>query len=770
MTLNFPAAPASGATHNATNGLQYTYDGVKWTSQGAYATGLKDVVKLDSIASQFNGSLTSFTLTNNSVGINPLSAESLTISLGGVIQEPQTAYTVNSATGVITFTSAPAAGTTFYGVLQSRLPVNTAAIGTLGDGAVSTEGKLANGVVTEAKLGVGAVTETKLGTGAVTETKLGTGSITNAKVNSAAAIDSTKLSFTQTGTGADARTVDSKLKDTLHFKDFGAVGDGSTNDAVPLLEALNAATGRVLDGGGLTYKCNSMLAPTSENIVVQNATFDFSGVTATGNTANAYISFTGSVGTPTAVSADINVGANTFTVASTSGLTTPNSYHILEDDQVVTSSEGLTLGQYIFIKEVNTTSKLVTLHNDILYKFLSASNAQVVPVTMKKNITFRNVIIKGANPAGTTTSNTHTGLRFRRCEGVTVENCTLEDIDYAGSVIDASVNVKISNCTCKHHTKTGTSYGFVIGNGSYGVNIVNSYGQDLRHFVTIGDNEGINLFINVTNCHVSGCRDAGIDSHSGGDFVNFSGNTIEGSSFDSGMLDGIIFQGINCIINDNVIVGIRRHAIHHQPILNFAAASGGTASSVISGNKIINHGDASSNEAGVLVFNHSNVLGTIDGVVIANNIMEGTSNTGISIYASGGPINNVSITGNNINHSNVQGILLRSGTDSGETIKNFNITGNIVNAGTATGPEGIYMFGNSTCGISNGTVTGNVVDMKDPASSGTHANSSTAIRLDHTDHTVVSSNIVVDAKVFINPTSATSDNVYANNIDNSPDN
>ncbi len=85
-------------------------------------------------------------------------------------------------------------------------------------------------------------------------------SITNSEINNNAAIDSTKLSFTQTGTGANARTVDSKLKEILHFKDFGAVGDGSTNDATALLEALNAASGKVLDGGGLTYKCNSLFS------------------------------------------------------------------------------------------------------------------------------------------------------------------------------------------------------------------------------------------------------------------------------------------------------------------------------------------------------------------------------------------------------------------------------------------------------------------------------------------------------------------------------
>ena len=577
------------------------------------------------------------------------------------------------------------------------------------------------------------------------------------------------LNFTQQGTGAVSRSVQNKLEDIISPLDFGATGDGSTNDATALLAALNAATGKILDGGGLTYKCNSMLTPQSQNIVVQNATFDFSGVTTTG--AAGYIAFEGSVGTATAVAADINVGDNTFTVASTTGLTTKDSWHILEDDQVVTSGESLTLGQYIFIKEVNTSSKLVTLHNDVLYKFLSGSNAQVVPVTMKKDITFINVIIKGANPAGITTDNNHCGVKFKKCENVTIENCTFENVDRIGVILDACVNVKISNSTCKHATKTGTSYGFGVHNGCYGVNIVNSYGQDLRHFVTLGDNEGINLFVNVTNCHVTGCRDAGIDAHTAGDFVNFSGNTLEGSSFDSGQLDGIIFQGINCIINDNIIVGMRRHAIFYQPTYNFAAASGGTGSAVISSNQIINHGDASSNEAGINVFNNSNALGTIDGVVIANNVIEGTSDTGISVYASGGAINNIAITGNTIKHHKVQGIIVRAGTDSGETIKMVNVTGNIINcSSSASGAEGIYIYGNSTCGISNGTVSNNVIDMKDPASSGTHSNASTAIRLDHTDHTVVSSNVVVDAKVFINPTSATSDNVYANNIDNSPDN
>ena len=49
------------------------------------------------------------------------------------------------------------------------------------------------------------------------------------------------ITFTQTGTGATTTTVDSKLKDVVSVKDFGAVGDGVTDDTTAIAASITAS-------------------------------------------------------------------------------------------------------------------------------------------------------------------------------------------------------------------------------------------------------------------------------------------------------------------------------------------------------------------------------------------------------------------------------------------------------------------------------------------------------------------------------------------------
>ena len=88
-------------------------------------------IKLDDLQSQFNGTTTTFSLTAGGQAYKPGSSNALLVSLGGVIQEAGSAYTLNN--DEITFSNPPTADANIFIIALG----NSVSIGVPADKAVT---------------------------------------------------------------------------------------------------------------------------------------------------------------------------------------------------------------------------------------------------------------------------------------------------------------------------------------------------------------------------------------------------------------------------------------------------------------------------------------------------------------------------------------------------------------------------------------------------------------------------------------------------------
>jgi len=267
----------------------------------------------------------------------------------------------------------------------------------------------------------------------VTSTMIASGTIIDADVNISGAINATKLNFLQAGASGVARTVDSKLKDTVSVKDFGAVGDGVTDDTAAYLAAI--ATGKNVYFPKGTYFVAPVASPTI-NARLSGAVLS-SGQTVFGDGASSVIKW--------------NTG-----VAAT-----------------VQTLMMITSGLNIVVRDLRFTGAALAVQ-------IKASADGGVD-----GVTFENLVIDDMGiglGAGEQIALNPSGSKF--IKNVTVKNCTFDTIGVHGVLITNIYGFIVDACYFNNIGYYATSGGFCVdmSQGSRHGTLTNCIAKNSRYF------------------------------------------------------------------------------------------------------------------------------------------------------------------------------------------------------------------------------------------------------------------------------------------------
>lgn len=340
--------------------------------------------------------------------------------------------------------------------------------------------------------------------------------------------------------GFKSSNVYTALERTISVKDYGAVGDGITDDSAAFIAARTAAAGKKIHVPAGTYKLNNVLS-SSEDLILEGdgdaTVLDFTGTISGGNYALE------AIGTATQIeelSGTQNVGSSTVLFVSAPTLSVGDVFVIYNPTDSSWSGfrTDYRAGEWCETESIATNT--VTLKNP-LYDTYVAANVDVYKISGPK-VHLANFKIKGTTILGL--------IKTTFCTDVSIENISATHANDSIIYIDRCFNVNITNPKLKNVGDGGDDYAIAIGNSQH----VRTFGGNLyarRHPVTHGGGSGV-CTVPVRDSRVIGSLLKN-DIASGVSTADFHGN-VEDSSFENCTIHGGIgFAGKNNSANNCVI-------------------------------------------------------------------------------------------------------------------------------------------------------------------------------------------------------------------------
>ena len=316
------------------------------------------------------------------------------------------------------------------------------------------QGGIADGSITSSKLADSAVTSSKLADGAVTTAKLADNAVTTAKL-----VDGAVTTSNYTYSGGVQQTVQARLEQYVSVKDFGAVGDGVTDDTAAIQAALNSNNGAVYLPSG-TYKTQPLTI--SSSMMLYGAGSGLSKLTYAGIKNTSTIS----VQSPNVTLKDFAIFvSNTSIDGATMGLTlsgTDVSHLRLSDLYIKGQVNGALSATHGILIAASTQGDYCTVNDVHLEEHnfpLFTQNSFGTTGNSCRYWTFNSCSVVNCKRGFTFNSDLATSGRTDAWQNVTVDSCmfigTAPDTDRC-TVIggDSCLNLTITNCVFRDRSGT----------------------------------------------------------------------------------------------------------------------------------------------------------------------------------------------------------------------------------------------------------------------------------------------------------------------------
>ena len=331
----------------------------------------------------------------------------------------------------------------------------------------------------------------------------------------AASSGSSLVGFIQSGTGAVATTVQAKLRQTVSVKDFGAVGDGTTDDTAAIQAALNAAYQVFLPTG--TFRITSTITISSAgsligegfgSIIVNNAVTR--GVFTAGN--NVIIANLRVVGT----------GSTTGHVDGRGAIHCENATNVIIDNVKVVDarSTGISIGSCTNVQISN-----FIVDNTLEHGLYLADSDRV-------NVTNGNIYNAGQLEPATVPQGT--GFKIAACTDIAANNVQTF-LSYAyGCIVEGYITKSADRINFNNVSAQGGAIGYSglrITNYVNGLNILGGFYRG-EYGITNFSSDGIGIPQNIyfSDVRAQGGTSFGLRVYYGSNVNVFGGQYISGTT------------------------------------------------------------------------------------------------------------------------------------------------------------------------------------------------------------------------------------------------